>query len=1450
MKKILVSFCFGIISVATLWAATVTEPANLPKYYAAVEGQKSDNLFNAIHTIANQGFSQLSYDNLWTAYEKTDLYPAGHENAGKIWDMYSNCTFTYSTNQCGNYSGECVCYNREHSIPKSWFCSCTTGMGADLFHLVPTDGKVNGKRSNFAFGEVASATYTYDNSQLGSAKNITVTNTVLGSSFTTSSIPSTVFEPADEYKGDFARGYFGTMIKWTTSYTMSSGDGKWFFNNTYTEGGHFGLADYGIALLMKWHRQDPVSQKEIDRNNGIQATQGNRNPFIDYPYLAEYLWGEKAGETVLLEELLGSFDAEFIPGVSNGHRVASTNPIITSPRGSVAFGAVAVNATATQTITVQGRNLTNNVTLTLSGTNANLFSLSATTVSAADAVEGKTITITYKPTAEGNHTATLTLSSTDAASVEVTLTGNGASTYTITYNAGNGTCSTTQSTELSVGAGVELPTAAPAASCTDWTFAGWSTTAVTETQTAPELLQAGDMYHPTANGVLYAVYKMTEGGTGGSTNVVFKVSDIATKNSWVSGTKYSSYTIDGITISYSGGDNEGKYYSSDNSWRSYANGSVVVSGTTTISNVISEPSQTFSKESDGTWKYTGTGKVQFTQFTITVSGTGGPTTYATSPSCQTCTLDGIELNTANVTTAFFVNDEFTSEGLSVTASYSDCDARVVVPTSVSTPDMSSAGTKTVTVSYTENGITKTAGYDITVNAKPTYTITYNAGNGTCSTTQSTELSVGAGVELPTATPAASCTDWTFAGWSTTAVTETQTAPELLQAGDMYHPTANGVLYAVYKMTEGGTGGSTNVVFKVSDIATKNSWVNGTKYSSYTIDGITISYSGGDNDGKYYSSNNSWRSYVNGSVVVSGTTTISNVISEPSQTFSKESDGTWKYIGTDKVQFTQFTITVSGTGGPTTYATSPSCQTTCTLDGIELNTANVTTAFFVDDKFTSEGLVVTASYSDCDAHIVVPTSVSTPDMSSAGTQTVTVSYTENGITKTAGYNIAVNAKPTYTITLNQNAGGTIKADVSSATAGTVVTLSATANAHYTFSEWAVLDGEANDITVTDNQFVMPESNVEVEATFVEIQYAVNTTLTHVTAANDNPTTAGVSDGDILMVFDAETGYQLPATIEVKMGNELLTAGYDYEWTENGVLNIAHTGGITAPLYITIKATPIQYEILFLDDDNTTELAVVQVNHGEIPSYPNATPTKTSTAQYDYTFSGWSPALVAAVDDAIYVAVYTETVRKYTVTFVDADGTELQKSDVEYGAMPTCSSPTKTSTDQYDYTFTGWSPEVVSVTGAATYTAVYTQTVRKYTVTFVDFDGTLLNEQSVEYGQAAVAPQDPTREGYTFAGWDAAFNSITANLTVTATYTKNTETPVCEVVVIDPVCYVTNDLLYVAGLPTGTSLAVFDCTGRLVEQRTAATDTETFDLSNGLYLVRIQANGEQHTLKIVL
>ena len=274
--------------------------AELQAYYTTAIGTSINNLsgtalFNAVHTAAKYGYSSLTYSDLWTAYQTTDT-----RADGTIWDMYGGCSFTYSTNQCGNFSSECDCYNREHSIPKSWFGGSESANtpGTDLFHIVPTDGKVNGMRSNYAFGEVSSATYTYGNSRLGSASTITVAATLLSADdYTATCSTSPVFEPADEYKGDFARGYMGTLLRWANGdyRAFTTGNGAAIFSGDYTASGRYGLTAYGVALLMKWHRQDPVSDKEIARNDAVQAKQGNRNPFIDYPELAEYLWGCKAG---------------------------------------------------------------------------------------------------------------------------------------------------------------------------------------------------------------------------------------------------------------------------------------------------------------------------------------------------------------------------------------------------------------------------------------------------------------------------------------------------------------------------------------------------------------------------------------------------------------------------------------------------------------------------------------------------------------------------------------------------------------------------------------------------------------------------------------------------------------------------------------------------------------------------------------------------------------------------------------------------------------------------------------------------------------------------------------------------------------------------------------------------------------------------------------------------
>ena len=325
MRKILFGMLALLTVVQTSWAVDVTPASQIPAYYVEADGLAGQALWTAVSSITNRGFSTLGYSGLWTAYKKTDVYPADSVGkAGKIWDMYGECTFTFGTDQCGSYSGVCDCYNREHSIPKSWFGGSTAGIGCDIFHLVPTDGKINSTRSNDEFGEVAGAKNYYGNGTGTAGTWSTDRSTIASSAGEVIQGSGNVFEPKDQYKGDFARGYMGTIIKWQLA-NMTTGNN--FFTGNYTPSGNFGFTKKAVVLMMKWHREDPVSQKEIDRNNGIQATQGNRNPFIDYPYLAEYIWGEHAGEMVDMALLMPSTDPDFIPGVSSGLRDHEVPPV-------------------------------------------------------------------------------------------------------------------------------------------------------------------------------------------------------------------------------------------------------------------------------------------------------------------------------------------------------------------------------------------------------------------------------------------------------------------------------------------------------------------------------------------------------------------------------------------------------------------------------------------------------------------------------------------------------------------------------------------------------------------------------------------------------------------------------------------------------------------------------------------------------------------------------------------------------------------------------------------------------------------------------------------------------------------------------------------------------------------------------------------------------------------
>lgn len=264
-----------IRTISLLLAFIAGKTAGQPPagYYVTAEGKAGTELRQALHEII-KGHTESTYSALWAHFMTTDA-----RSDGKVWDMYSDIPggtppylYTFTTDQCGNYSKEGDCYNREHSFPVSWWGGSTTlPMYTDLFHIYPTDGHVNGRRANYAYGVVASASWTSQNgSKLGS-------NSWPGFS-------GTVFEPIDAYKGDFAR----SMLYMATRYYAE--DAAWPSSSDMFTGAD--PKSWVVSMLLHWHNTDPVSQKEVDRNNAVYGIQSNRNPFIDKPEYAVAIWGD------------------------------------------------------------------------------------------------------------------------------------------------------------------------------------------------------------------------------------------------------------------------------------------------------------------------------------------------------------------------------------------------------------------------------------------------------------------------------------------------------------------------------------------------------------------------------------------------------------------------------------------------------------------------------------------------------------------------------------------------------------------------------------------------------------------------------------------------------------------------------------------------------------------------------------------------------------------------------------------------------------------------------------------------------------------------------------------------------------------------------------------------------------------------------------------------------
>ncbi|MBL0146167.1 MAG: endonuclease [Chitinophagaceae bacterium] len=297
-------------------------------YYDAATGLTCQPLKTALKTIISTGYNSLSYTpGIWNIYYYSDKKRNDANTADVVWDMYSDnptgadpYTFTLGTNQCGTYSVEGNCYNREHSTPQSWFNSVSP-MVSDAHHIFATDGKVNGMRSNYPYGEVSSATYT----SLNGGK--------LGTGTTNFGYAGTVFEPINAYKGDFARACLYMAVRYEDQIISQNWSGFGNANEVFLSTTNqpdaakrrlFVYDPWYLQLLIKWHNQDPVSQKEIDRNNviytqqvannsgGTLVKQGNRNPFIDHPEYVNAIWGDGATSPCLAARMASNSVPEVV----------------------------------------------------------------------------------------------------------------------------------------------------------------------------------------------------------------------------------------------------------------------------------------------------------------------------------------------------------------------------------------------------------------------------------------------------------------------------------------------------------------------------------------------------------------------------------------------------------------------------------------------------------------------------------------------------------------------------------------------------------------------------------------------------------------------------------------------------------------------------------------------------------------------------------------------------------------------------------------------------------------------------------------------------------------------------------------------------------------------------------------------------------------------------------
>ncbi len=379
-------------------------------------------------------------------------------------------------------------------------------------------------------------------------------------------------------------------------------------------------------------------------------------------------------------------------------------------------------------------------------------------------------------------------------------------------------------------------------------------------------------------------------------------------------------------------------------------------------------------------------------------------------------------------------------------------------------------------------------------------------------------------------------------------------------------------------------------------------------------------------------------------------------------------------------------------------------------------------------------------------------------SASSNNPLTYILTENTYNRLKSFSAEIqDGKVTISTATNNKNYGTVSPATKEVNFGDNVTFTATPKPGYKLSYW---DDEPDNLSPQLTRTVVATGNKTYKAYFHDLTYTISVSVNDANMGEINGHGTFKYGSNTTLVASAKNGYEF------------------VEWDDNHSTNPSRTiNNITADASYSATFRPLKYQIRFLSDDGVTPLQVKTFDYNTMPAF-EGTPAKTSTDEFDYTFSHWTPALAVVKGEADYRANFSSQTRSYTIRFLNGDGTTLQTSNVLYGTRPSYSgatTPTKAPTDEFEYTFNDtWTPAITAVVNAQDYTPNFNSAKRKYQITFLNDNGTPLHTSNVEYGAVPTYTGTPTKAAteqytYSFAGWDTPLAAVTGPATYTATYT---------------------------------------------------------------------------------